>query len=293
MPTVNDTYQPIVWTTDSLVPSMTAYPHDAKEVYFYNQYSRKQTATEYKTHKTGNDSLARSTVKESTTVEETGRQSDAFQADWILLSLLAVLFFFGWLRVTYARRTGQVLKAAFNYQQSYDFFRERNYTTVRVSFSLNLLFVVNTGFYLYLLSKHLGFSLPLAEPYYNWLALSGAAAVFSLSFYILLKMAALFTGAYQAFNEYIHHTFVYLKNAGVYVLPVIVSIPYLPDPWPGHVIHLGWIVFAFFWLMKLIRGIKLCFLQRLSILYMFLYLCTLEIAPLLVTYKLISTFTSL
>lgn len=293
MPAANNTYQPTTWTVDTLLPRMEAYPDEAEGLYFYNSYSSQQKAADQRQSK----KIRQDSTKKSETLVDTkasiendsGQKQEGFQADWVFFVLLAILFFFGWLRVVYARRTSQVLKATWSYQQAYSFFMERNYTTVRVSFSLNLLFYLNLGFYLFMLANHLDVPLIYEEPYYNWLLLSAVVAAFSFAYYLLLKIAALFTGAFQSFNEYIFHTFIYMKNIGVYLLPVIIATAYMPQPWPGYVIHLGWALFAGFWFMKVLRGIQLSFYKRVSFFYMFLYLCTLEIAPLLVAYKVTSS----
>ena len=89
----------------------------------------------------------------------------------------------------------------------------------------------------------------------------------------------------KIFREYLYNTFIFNKLMGMAILPVLLFVVYTT----------GVLQEVFFWLaitivtlvvfMRLIRSLVFSFKKDVSIFYMFLYLCALEIIPLTLLYR--------
>jgi hypothetical protein len=89
------------------------------------------------------------------------------------------------------------------------------------------------------------------------------------------------------FSEYLYNFFIYEKILGVLLLPVVIGIPFMPSVFLPGLIKIGISLILLCLIIRIIRGISLSFKLKVSILYIILYLCTLEILPLLIFLKLI------
>ena len=84
------------------------------------------------------------------------------------------------------------------------------------------------------------------------------------------------------FQEYLHQILLIYKNLGVYFIPLVLGISYIHEDLRVYLIYLGFILLFASVVLRLIRGLKLLMKQDVLILYLILYLCTLEILPLLI-----------
>jgi hypothetical protein len=77
------------------------------------------------------------------------------------------------------------------------------------------------------------------------------------------------------------------RIAGLILITIISFIAFYH--WENRVfpVIVGLFIVAIFYLFLLQRGIKILLKKQLSIFYLFLYLCTLEILPMLLIYKIV------
>jgi hypothetical protein len=102
---------------------------------------------------------------------------------------------------------------------------------------------------------------------------------------MLLNLAGFLFNKITVFREYLYNSLIFSKLLGVGLLPLLLFAVYTS----------GILQEVFFWLtsgtviivflMRLIRSAVFSFRKDVSIFYMFLYLCALEIVPLMLLYK--------
>jgi hypothetical protein len=112
--------------------------------------------------------------------------------------------------------------------------------------------------------------------------------------YTLLRVAILrLTGSLflvrPLFAEYIHNTFVVNKALGILLFPIIIMIQYMPYKVVPVIMVLGIIVFVIAFLLKTFRAYQIIIRRDILLFYLILYLCTLEILPLLLGYKFVTS----
>ena len=102
---------------------------------------------------------------------------------------------------------------------------------------------------------------------------------------IVVNLAGFIFNQVIIFREYIYNSFIFNKLLGMVVLPLLLFVVYTT----------GIIQMIIFWLtastivlvmvMRIVRGLVFSFKIDISLFYMFLYLCALEIAPLLLLFR--------
>lgn len=89
-------------------------------------------------------------------------------------------------------------------------------------------------------------------------------------------------------NEAIVNLWTYNILAGLLVAPFIIATFFVKSFSILLILKIIALCFVLFFFIKTVRWFKILFTHRVSILYIILYLCTLEVMPLLVLYKLLA-----
>lgn len=222
-----------------------------------------------------------------TTTDENFRV--AFSQDWILFVILGSLAIIAWTKLFYNKFISLIFKAAFNYQLSYKLFRENNSVYQRTSFLFNLNFVINIGLFGYL-SLHFYSKFPETHNHFLYfLIISGIVAAFYLLKYVVYKILGFILKEENTTSEYLHNLLIYNKILGITLLPITVSIPYIDPIMHKPLIILGIMMYIIFFIMSIIRGFLITIRTNVSIFYLILYLCTLEILPIIILIKFLKT----
>ncbi|MCT4600490.1 MAG: DUF4271 domain-containing protein [Marinifilaceae bacterium] len=75
------------------------------------------------------------------------------------------------------------------------------------------------------------------------------------------------------------------KNLGIFLIPFIIAMPYIPEETLSYVRYVSFFLVGIVYLITLFRGFKIILQKHFSILYMILYLCALEIVPIIFLIK--------
>lgn len=209
--------------------------------------------------------------------------------DWILFLIIASLIVLAWFRIFFNKYLSLLFHSVISYANSWKLFESGSASTQRISFFLNLLFVVNLSLTIYILLTYFGIM-----PYsYSGLELYGIIAGIIAVIYIGKFLIYSFLGS--VFNaeiitkEYLHSVFLYNKVLGIFLLVINIAIPYISSNMTKPSMIMAFVVFFIFLLFRLIRGFQISAKNNVSIFYLILYLCILEILPVLMVSKYIST----
>jgi hypothetical protein len=111
--------------------------------------------------------------------------------------------------------------------------------------------------------------------------------LFNLLRVFVLRFTGFLFDNQSLFNEYIHNTFVVNKGIGIALFPVVITAHYLPPTLVTTMLMLGLFIFLLAFIFKGIRAYQIIIRKDILLFYLILYLCTLEILPLLLGYKVI------
>jgi len=159
----------------------------------------------------------------------------------------------------------------------------------RISFGLNAIFVLSMSLFVFQLLEHNNLKLPYTEnisPFF--LILTVVFLTYPLKSVFLRLVGWLFNDT-EKFTEYLFNVFLLNKVLGLALVPIVVLVTYLS--FGQHALLTVGVLLVFFnYTYRLLRGYYVGrATANLSQFYIFLYLCTLEILPLVVITRYISS----
>ena len=113
--------------------------------------------------------------------------------------------------------------------------------------------------------------------------------LYSAKYVLFYLLDFIFLGQ-KIFFSYIFTVFLYNKMTGIILLPIISLLPYTPNSITTWLFYSGAVIIIILYILRLFRGLQIAFKNRLSIFYLILYLCALEILPTLILFKVISSY---
>lgn len=220
---------------------------------------------------------------------EPGKLIVKSQSDWMVGVSLFVFILMAIIRFSFSKYLQRLVDSILNYQTSNNLFLEKNMRNLRGSIFLNVLFFINISFFAILYFNYYYIGPGSETSFLSFIyALAGLLLIYFGKFVVVRTLGYIFDGVKEG-KEYLHTVFIYNKNLAIFLLPVTLSVPFIADFAASFLLNAGLVVALIFYLFRLFRGVKILFRKHVSIFYMILYLCALEILPLLVIYKLLKS----
>ena len=97
--------------------------------------------------------------------------------------------------------------------------------------------------------------------------------------HIVCTMVGSISGEREVFGEYLFWVYQVYRLASVFLLALSTLILYTGAFSPGSLFYIGFVLIALFYLLRISRLFLIFINRRISILYLILYLCALEILP--------------
>ena len=207
--------------------------------------------------------------------------------DWIIGVVLFSAFIFAWIKMFYNRNYKNIIKSGINYQYAYKLVKEGNSISFRVNTFLNFVFYLNFAMFIFLSIKLFGYNPKLQEWKIYLLIFALILIIYTGKSFVLNILGFIFNNK-SAANEYLTNIGIYNKILGVFLFPIIIAIPYIALQFKLPLMYIGIGIVILSLIFRFLRVFQIAFKIKLSIFYMILYLCTLEILPILVIGKMIS-----
>lgn len=208
-----------------------------------------------------------------------------FTPGWLFIYLLVLLGLFAWVRVYYGNIYAHTMQASTNFLVAARMFKDKSQLQNQLDNFLYVIYFLSVAYFLFIAEVRTELvpyrlkGLPLYL--FNLGLLVGVFLVRAVLMYLL---GSLFNQL-ALFREYLYNTFIFNKLIGITILPQLLFVVYTD----------GILQQIFFWMalatlgailiMRIIRGIEFSFKKDISIFYMFLYLCALELVPLVLLYR--------
>jgi hypothetical protein len=214
------------------------------------------------------------------------KQTPSYQPDWILAIFIFCIILISWARVFYLKRIQQIFKAPFSKRFISQLTRDGNLFRERVSVALGIVFVLVMSLFLYELNqKILGFTFPpLREIGLFWSILLVFIA-FLVVKVALIQLLGIIFKTRETTNNYLLNMLVFNLVSGPVLLVGLILLLYLKSVF---LLYLCLIILLLLFIFRFMRGLYIGIsLTKFSYLFLFVYLCSLEILPLLVIIKLL------
>ncbi|MCK4407761.1 MAG: DUF4271 domain-containing protein [Bacteroidales bacterium] len=205
--------------------------------------------------------------------------------DWILGILILCLVLYAFIQVPYRKRLGMIFKAFFAKHFANQLAREGNIFKERISIPLFFLYIIVFSMVIYLAITYF-FNLP-ENININFILFAEICGVVLICWFLKAAMIKIsekiFKTGKQSY-EILLNIFIFNIISGIVLLPVIILILYSNY---SVFIYTALILSGLIFLYRIFREIKIGIsYKNFSPLYLFLYICTLEILPLIVIAKL-------
>lgn len=106
---------------------------------------------------------------------------------------------------------------------------------------------------------------------------------------LLVKFVAFVFNQSRLYSEYLYHSFTLNKLFGLLLVPLIFLLSFSRESFHEVCFYASSTLSGAMIAMKIIKGIIFSLKKRVFSFYLFLYLCALEIVPILLVYKLITS----
>lgn len=209
-------------------------------------------------------------------------------ADWLIGIFLLIFILLAWIRVYHIKRLNQLFQAFLYRLHAHNVVRASESLITRISLALNGIFVLSLSVFIYQLMLYNQVNLSVSSQVSPFVIILAVVFILYPLKALLVKMLGWVFKSPEMVAEYTFNIFLLNKMLGLALIPITLLLAYLSF---GQMIliNMGITLIALSFLYRLYRGYYIGRVSsRLSQFYIFLYLCTLEILPLVVTARYIS-----
>jgi hypothetical protein len=214
-----------------------------------------------------------------------GKPIKKVEQDWMFFLILIGWTIVAALKFGYAKYIVQVFQSAFNYSMSSRLYREQGYSNNFGLFRLNLIFYLFLPFSVYLIARDNGVLSPgFSGIEYYLIVFLVANAYFLVKIFLYKILGSVFSQREKT-GELVFNMMLYHNVLGMILLPVATTHSVVPAFGPISLYLVPGLI-VLFYLMSVTRSIYFAIREGISIFYLILYLCALEILPILLVLKL-------
>ena len=203
----------------------------------------------------------------------------------VTLFIILGLILFTIIKYNFGKNIQESFLSFINYRQSLRIFYERNESDKQTNIFSHILFSLSVGIFISLVIPFFGARL-------LWSSYTLSILFFSVttcSLYVLKAQIWKVFGIifmFQKFSKiYIYNMFLHNRIIGLIIFPLVAVVPYISENIAQGIIYVVIATFVLSYLFKFFRIFQIINAQNVSVLYFILYLCSLEILPLLLFVK--------
>lgn len=204
--------------------------------------------------------------------------------DWITIILLLALVLFATVRMGWTKYLGNLFQSVVNYSTANRMFREQNYSFQHGAFRLDIYFYLVFSVFLFQVIRFLR----IDGSFYNFrlyiLVLAGVWIFFLAKKFLYKATGFIFENSDET-SEFLFNLDNHVRVTGLLLFPVVAIISFSPFNNPEILVYFGILIASAVYFLLLFRGFMILLKKQFSIIYLFLYFCTLEILPLVLVYK--------
>jgi len=229
-------------------------------------------------------------ITQSTGTDVFAKETIQNHNDWTIIPLLLGFFVLASIITIYRKYLGQLFYKIFHRFSTSRNQKEKSIPYQRLTIILDFLFVISLALLIdQVLKKLVLYSPPEQFPFLIFIIFCVFLAALRVVRWIIFKLSALFADKKIFFNELYSNSNLYTRSLGVFLLPTVFFITYTTGFISTLLIYLSVSLTIIVLIFRLIRIFKVFVVSGFSIFYFILYLCALEIAPLLVILKEVSS----
>jgi len=211
-----------------------------------------------------------------------------YQPSWVMVIIALSVMILGYLFSAFHTRFNEFLKASLTIRSVNQLSREEYSLSHPTSIFLSVNFIITTSlFILQVISSKKVLSSFVDFSFLSYLIVVGFVFLVYFIKTIALKIVGYIFDKSAEINEYVFIIFLINQIIGIGFIPIVIFIAYGQQSFLGGFVYTGFALIISAFVFRIGKGVTMVFSSReISVFYLFLYLCTLEILPLLLGMKL-------
>jgi len=208
-----------------------------------------------------------------------------YQPTWYFVYLFLLMGLFAWIKLYYGNILTQTVQASINFQATSKMFKNNSLLQNQLDVALYLFYFLSMTFLLYYVELRIAilpYGLQGGQLFFFNLALLVALL---LGRVVIHTFIGILFGRLRIIREYLYNMFIFNKLSGLVALPLLFMLVYTRGTLQDVLFWISIFALASIVVMRVIRAIVFSYRKEVLIFYMFLYLCALEIAPLVLLYR--------
>ncbi len=206
---------------------------------------------------------------------------------WVIGTIFALVVFFALIRVIFSKQLSEVIHLFYSNRSLLRKNKDDNLFNSWVFLFLYILFGLTFGMYIYLFGNAVNNEF-LDKGFQWFLVSSGIVMGLFTTKVLLLRLLGFLFDIYRPIKEHIATLYLFFANIAIIFLPIVVSLSLLPYSLVKIGSYATLILLILLFVFQLFRAFfRILFGYQFSIAYLFIYLCVLEICPVIVLIKVL------
>lgn len=209
--------------------------------------------------------------------------------DGLFIMFLTIGLLFGWINIFHRKRFIQVLNAFFVTRIINQLIREENSLLQRVFVMVSVIFILIFSIFVFQAAVFYGIKLPGGGHVLLFFACALGVSIIYFSKFMIINFTGYLFDAEKLTKDYFYNIFLINNFVGLLFVPLVLLIAYTHLIPKEVLIYSGSFIYLLSFAYRVIRGFSIGLNEsKYSVFHIFLYLCTLEILPLILMMKLIN-----
>jgi hypothetical protein len=215
---------------------------------------------------------------------------DKQNPDWFTVILITIIIAVTLLKVFYSKIFFQIFKAFVNNNTANQIVRDENLLVQRASILLSVICYLVFALFTYKVTQYYQYDNQyIGKAFAKFLFISIFIAISYSIKMISLKIFGYIYNYEKPAASYIFNLFLVNNVLGIVLLPLLILLTYFNNNYFLILLNFSLALIILFFLYRILKGILIWTSTiRYNLFYLFLYICALEIAPLLIIFKIIS-----
>jgi hypothetical protein len=215
---------------------------------------------------------------------------DSNPSHFVLFTVLfSMVIFLAFVMTVFQQQVSKIWGAFGNEQALLSLYREQGGRMSIHFWVIYALFVVSTGVFGYQAARYFSGGADMGGAFIGLLLCMSAVALAAFFRHALLKIIAAIFPFYKEINQYAFTISIFHQAMGLVLVPFVIFVAFAPPTLQGVGLYIGLGLIGLIYVYRAIRGLiigsKYVFENRFHFL---LYLCTVEIAPMIIILKFAS-----
>lgn len=209
-----------------------------------------------------------------------------FVADWAVVLMIIAFALLAWVKTTSLPYLVSLIQSSVNRHTAARLFREKSSNIIHPSFRLNTLFYLSLSAFIIHFKQFFPSFFDLSE-IMLFLVTLGVVFLFVNIKRVLYLFSGFLFNTQNETREFIFYMMSGCRIMGIFMLPVSTIMFFTEGFFDVILAFIGLLIISFISVISLFRGFRIIAQKEFSLYYLILYLCSLEILPLLLVWRVL------